>query len=424
MHISKDTFKQIFRDHWPSFKKRHPRYDTPDYDTVIQKMLDCGDPDAMGYLQYRCTHCGETQRIAFTCKSCFCLSCAKGYTDRWVDFIGRRLFPGVTYRHIVLTVPESLHSWFYRNPTLLSPFMQAGHACLQEVLSRCAGVDLDLGTIIVLQTAGRPGRYNPHLHCLVTGGGLTPDAAWKGISYIPFDLIHRKWQYHLLTMLRQHLAGTAINQAIDRAWKKYPKGFVAFVEKGSVPAAPQGLAQYLAKYLVSPPISIHRIQSYDGQTVRYWYRDHRTECIQRETLPADRFIGRMVQHILPKGFQRIRYYGLHANVRYAPLREALHHLLPTDTPPDPRGFRILPRKSFADMFLESFGTHPLNCPRCDEPMTLELMWCPSYGIIKDFPLGIPLEIPDGPVEQPPEPAPGRRAVDGAQRMVQIPLPFL
>ena len=404
------------------FKKRHPRYDTPEYDTVIQKMLDGGDPEAMGYLQYRCTQCGETRRIAFTCKSCFCLSCAKGYTDRWVDFIGRRLFPGVTYRHIVLTVPESLHSWFYRNPTLLSPFMQAGHACIQEVFSRCAGVDLDIGTIIVLQTGGRPGRYNPHLHCLVTGGGLTPYEAWKGISYIPFDLIHRKWQYHLLTMLRQHLAGTAINQAIDRAWKKYPKGFVAFVEKGSVPAAPQGLAQYLAKYLVAPPISVHRIQSYDGQTVRYWYRDHRTERIQRETLPADRFIGRMVQHILPKGFQRIRYYGLHAHVRYAPLREALHHLLPTDSPPDPRGFRVLPRKPFADMFLESFGIHPLNCPRCGEPMTLELMWFPSYGIIKDFPLGIPLEIPDGPVEQPPEP--GRRPMDGSQRMVQIPLPFL
>ncbi len=112
MPISKETFKQIFRDHWPFFKERHRRYDTPYYETVIQKMLNCGDPETMGYLQYRCTRCGETRRIAFTCKSCFCLSCAKGYTDRWVDFIGRRLLPGVTYRHIVLTVPESLHRFF------------------------------------------------------------------------------------------------------------------------------------------------------------------------------------------------------------------------------------------------------------------------------------------------------------------------
>ncbi|MBU4498036.1 MAG: transposase zinc-binding domain-containing protein [Verrucomicrobia bacterium] len=91
-HIDKATFKRIFREHWPAFKAAYPRYNTEDYNEVIQKMLDCGDPDAMGYAQYRCPHCGETRRIAFTCKSCFCLSCAKVYTDRWVDFISRRPF--------------------------------------------------------------------------------------------------------------------------------------------------------------------------------------------------------------------------------------------------------------------------------------------------------------------------------------------
>ena len=334
------------------------------------------------------------------------------------------MFPGVTYRHIVLTVPGFLHTWFYRNPSLLSPFMQAGHACLQEVFRRCAGTELDIGTIMVLQTAGRSGQYNPHLHCLVTGGGLTPPGTWKGISYIPFDLIHRKWQYHLLTMWRQHLSGVAIGKDINRAWKNYPKGFVAFVDKGPVPAAPQGLAQYLAKYLVSPPISVHRIQRYDGQTVRYWYRDHRSGRIRHETLPADRFIGRMVQHILPKGFQRIRYYGLHAHVRYAPIRDALHHLLPTPSPPDPRGFRVLPRKPFADLFLESFGKNPLHGPRCGELMTLELIGLPPYGIIKDFPLGVPLEIPHESIDSSPERSPRRGSMDRSQRMVQLPLPFL
>jgi hypothetical protein len=421
--ISKETFKQIFRDHWPFFKKRHRRYDTPYYETIIQKMLDCGDPETMGYMQYRCTRCGEIRRIAFTCKSCFCLSCAKGYTDRWVDFIGRRLFPGVTYRHIVLTVPESLHRFFYRNPALLSPFMQVGHACLQEVFSRCAGGALDIGTIVVLQTAGRSGRYNPHLHCLVTGGGLIPQETWKDISYIPFELIHRKWQYHLLTMLRHHLSGADSTQAIDRAWKRYPKGFVAFVEKGSVPAAPQGLAKYLAKYLVSPPISVHRIQAYDGQTVRYWYRDHRSGRIQRETLPADLFIGRMVQHILPQGFQRIRYYGLHAHVRYATVRKFLHTRRPTDTSPDPRGFRILPRKPFADLFQESFGKNPLLCPRCNEPMTLESI-CFSDGTIKDFPLGQPLETPHESIDPAPQRVSRRGALDRTQRVVSLSLPFL
>ena len=96
-HIAKETFKQIFRDHWDEFKNSQPRYNTPYYDEVIQKMLDCGDPSKMGYIRYLCTGCGHTHKIAMSCKSSFCLSCAKPYTDRWVEFIGRRLIPGVTH---------------------------------------------------------------------------------------------------------------------------------------------------------------------------------------------------------------------------------------------------------------------------------------------------------------------------------------
>ena len=176
--IDKDTFKQIFRDHWNAFTAKNPlHYATGYHDEVVQKMLGCGDPEKMGFAQYRCTSCGETHRVAFSCKSSFCLSCAKVYSDQWVDFIGRRMFTGVVYRHIVLTVPDSLRLWFYRNPDiLLSPFMRAGHACLLDVLETCAKVGLDIGSIIVLQTAGRPGIYNPHLHILLTEGKIEETA--------------------------------------------------------------------------------------------------------------------------------------------------------------------------------------------------------------------------------------------------------
>ena len=108
-HIDKDRFKQIFRDHWLQFKNTHPRYNTAYYDQVINKMLDCGDPQKMGYLGFRCMKCGLFHAIAMTCKSTFCLSCAKPYTENWIDFIGRRLIPSVVYRHTILTVPKSAH---------------------------------------------------------------------------------------------------------------------------------------------------------------------------------------------------------------------------------------------------------------------------------------------------------------------------
>jgi hypothetical protein len=107
-HISKATFKQIFIDHWPSFKQNNPRYNTEYYDSVISKMLNCGDPEKMGYAEYRCLYCGRSHKVAMTCKSCFCLSCSVPYADKWIEFIGRRLISGVVYRHAVLTVPDFL----------------------------------------------------------------------------------------------------------------------------------------------------------------------------------------------------------------------------------------------------------------------------------------------------------------------------
>ena len=323
VHIEKDQFKQIFRDHWLLFKNTHPRYNTVYYDQVINKMLDCGDPQKMGYLGFRCMKCGLFHAIAMTCKSTFCLSCAKPYTENWIDFIGRRLIPNVVYRHTILTVPDFLRIYFYRHRTLLDPFMKIAQSCLKDVFKTAFAVELDIGLVVVLQTFGRPGNYNPHLHIITSSGGITKEEKWKTISYIPYDILHHKWQYYLLNFMKEHLPKTlALKRDIKRGWKHYPKGFVAHIQKGDVPKGGKGLAKYLAKYVVSPPISVRRIESYDGTNVRYWYNDHKSGKIQHETLPAIRFIGRMVQHILPKGFQRIRYYGFHSNSRYERNRSA------------------------------------------------------------------------------------------------------
>ena len=180
--IDKEVFRQIFRDHWEAFKERYPRFATSDYDTAVQKMLDCGDPQKMGYAQYRCLSCGERRRIAFTCKSSFCLSCAQPRMSQWADFIGRRLFPGVTYRHFILTTPKFLRHWFYLCPDLLSEFMRRGYACLQDIFRTTTGKPLDIGCVMVLQTFGRSGEFNPHLHILVTAGGLTAKGKWRNVN--------------------------------------------------------------------------------------------------------------------------------------------------------------------------------------------------------------------------------------------------
>ena len=130
---------------------------------------------------------------------------------------------------------------------------------------------------------------------LVSGAKISAMAGSGGYT----DWIIKRIR-HLIDIRETSVA--AIEKDLDRAWNNYPKGFVAYLQPGDVPPGGQGLARYLAKYVVSPPIAVRRIEQYDGPTVRYWYQDHKTEAIQHETLPVLRFIGRMVQHILPKGF--------------------------------------------------------------------------------------------------------------------------
>src|SRR5262249_35744041 len=131
-------------------------------------------------------------------------------------------------------------------------------------------------------------------------------------DYFPFTVLHKQWPYHLCTLLKQRVGTRARTDTIDALWRQYPRGLGASLDAGKVPAGGEGLAYYLAKDVVSPPISLRRILRYDGQRVRYWYTDHTTKQRQEEKVSALTCIGRMVQHILPQGFHRMRYDGLHA----------------------------------------------------------------------------------------------------------------
>ena len=157
------------------------------------------------------------------------------------------------------------------------------------------------GSITVLHTHGRNGQYHPHLHLLATSGGYDAQGArWEHLQYLPYELLRRKWQWHLLRMVRQTLKTEAINQLVDICFRKYPNGLVTNVQKGQVPSQYQSLARYVAKYVVSPPISVRRIDRYDGERVTYHYRSHRTERLEHETVTVETFIGRMVQHTVPR----------------------------------------------------------------------------------------------------------------------------
>src|SRR2546428_9828164 len=197
--------------------------------------------------------------------------------------VSQVLHEGVIYRHIILTVPAMFRMTFYHNAAVvLSAFMRCVAQCLDDFYSTVKGKRLQGGYITVLHTHGRNGQYHPHLHVLATSGGYEAERpSWEHLDYLPYALLRRKWQWHLLTMLRQTLKTEAIKQLVDTCFRKYPDGLVTNVQKGAVPAQAYSVARYVAKYVVSPPISVRRIDQYNGEQVTYHYRSHRTERMEQ-----------------------------------------------------------------------------------------------------------------------------------------------
>ena len=179
-----------------------------------------------------------------------------------------------------MTIPDDLRDYFYRNAELLSELMRVGIICLQDTLSTVLRRPVRGGYIVVVQTNGRSGSYNPHLHIIMTSGGLATNSQgehyWVNLKYLPYQVLHKKWQYHLFEMLKEQISTKQMQAKINELYRKYPNGLVANIQKGEVPKRIRNLGKYLAKYVVSPPISVRRIVSYDGQLVKYWYNDHKS----------------------------------------------------------------------------------------------------------------------------------------------------
>ena len=381
-----NLFKQIFAEHWDGFKHIYPRYNTRYYDSLVDKMLRCGDPEQIGSIEYRCLHCGQGKHVvAMSCKSSLCLRCAKVYVDNWVSQVSQMLHEGVIYRHIVLTVPAILRQTFYQqSQALLSPFMRCGVTCLDDVYGRVSGTSLKGGYIVVIQTHGRNGQYNPHLHVIATSGGWDAETRqWRHLDYVPYPLLRKKWQWHLLTMLRQTVKTPEIRRLVDTCYTRYREGFVTNVQKGEVPARYQSLATYLAKYVVSPPISLRRIDRYDGHQVTYHYRSHKSEQVERETVEVYTFLGRMIQHVFPKGFQRIRYYGVQATKTFATIKHMIQEALAKVRGIVKGAIKIIAPMTYRQRYQQSTGRDPLRCPHCQREMGVWRIWHPTYGVIHD-----------------------------------------
>jgi hypothetical protein len=260
--------------------------------------------------------------------------------------------------------------------------MRCGVRCLDEVLSRVSGKSLKGGYIVVVQTHGRHGQYTPHLHLMATSGGWDQQAEqWVHLAYVPYPMLRKKWQWYVLTMLRQTLKTTEINRLVDACDTRDRTGFVTHGQQGDVPSRYESLARYLAKYVVSPPISLRRIDGYDGHQVTYHSRSPKSERVERETVDVYTFIGRMMQHVCAKGCKRIRDYGVQATKTFAKMKGLIREAFAKVKGVVRGAVKSIARLTYRQRSHQSSGRDPLICPPCHHEMELWTVGHPTYGVV-------------------------------------------
>jgi len=355
--------------------------------SALERMSTCRTP-AAGFVRLRCETCGGTKTIAFTCKSRLCPSCGWLHAQRFVESVQARLIK-CQYRHLVFSVPRELREVFFWQRELLPQACHAAAAATLECFQGlCKKHELVPGIIATCHTFGRNLRFHVHVHLLVTEGALQLGGVWQPVHFFPAREYRRRWQYHLLTKLRQALPATHPAQhRIGRLFRRYPTGFIVNVESSyrSVRLA----LSYCCRYLARPPLGERRILAYDGRYVTFAYKDYKTGQQCQERCTGERLVKLLLQHVLPRYARHIHYYGLYRTQAWRRWFERVRRV--SRYPQNVGGPATRPL-SWRERIIQAFKVDPVLCPHCGTAMVVDEVRWPAARRAPpaQLPLGLPL----------------------------------
>jgi hypothetical protein len=364
----------VFRSFAPAFLATH--HATEAQRRVLRAVLACKTADLGGH-KARCENCSHEEFFYNSCRNRHCPKCQGAARAKWLQDREAELLE-TSYFHVVFTIPEALGPIGLQNQKILYGILfRAAAETLLTIARDPRHLGAEVGFLAVLHTWGQRLDHHPHVHCVVPGGGLSPDRRqWISCRdgfFLPVRVLSRLFRGKFLA----HLEGAFTAGQLKfhgkledlRAPSRF-EGFLASLRRSewvvySKPpfGGPKQVLRYLARYTHRVAISNQRLVSLRDGKVTFQYKDYRCGNAERHmTLDATEFIRRFLQHVLPPSFHRLRYYGFLANsVRKKNLALARALL------PPPRDVSLPPPPPDLDFATDADRYQgALICPACNQ----------------------------------------------------------
>lgn len=392
---TKFHIKDVLVNYWDSFVSTFSNLKIRNVvHEEVEKVIKCRTIE-LGYTYYECKHCHNYSIVPHTCKSRFCSSCGNKYlNDRLISSKTKLLKE--QHRHIVFTIPDVLRNYFLKDRSLLDLLYDSVNETItwifnpksyqnrvnkqkpKERAKKIIRVNKDSclvpGYICVLHTYGRDLKWNPHIHMLISEGGLTNSSMkFKSIKHFNYESLRKTFQKILLDKLYNHF-GTSFYKIKCELYKKLNNGFYVYAHKKQFTDIKKGI-EYILRYSSKPAMAESRITSidYKNDTITYWYDDHKTNKRIIVTEHPFEFIAKLIRHIPNRNFKMIRYYGIYAakNHKYQSYINKMFKLSEIR--------ELKAKKDWRNMLISTFKFDPLVCDLCGHMMKIKLTCIPIYG---------------------------------------------
>jgi hypothetical protein len=343
-----NSLAEIIRQYGTDYLNQHSTGILPSHLKTMRDVIRCRTPE-LGGQAWLCGHCGKTHYSYHSCRNRHCPKCQHDKAKAWLQQQVELLLP-VPYFMATVTAPEGLRSAFRnRQKSLYSLFFKATAKAIMVLARDKRFLGAEIGLIGVLQTWTRMIAYHPHIHFLIPGGGVIRNR-WKWSK--PDFLVHVKPLSRLIRRyFREELKqNNLLHLAPDSVWNQDWVCHVKAVGTG------EAVLKYLAPYIFRVAVSDRNILSVLNGQVTFQYKNSEGGQYQTCSFPVLEFLRRFFQHILPRGFVKVRYFGFLATKKRADLeriKELIGRRLLRKNPPHPE------RKPFV-----------MRCPDCKSPMSL------------------------------------------------------